>query len=150
MSQGITHAKFHTAGCIPYPPMPETSKSWPFSWPKHGPSDRFFLSLNWYPQVCFMPNLRFLASTLSDLFNFPTWWVTHSVSNSFSEWLSEMWNSAPGQRPGVELIIFKIIKWTSWHIGAVQLANWSILVFMVIIWNVSYIPRDASCQIQGS
>ena len=51
------------------------------------------------------------------------------VSNSLSEQLNEILNFEPGQRPWAELMIFNIIEYTTWHIGALQLAHWSILVF---------------------
>ena len=57
--------------------------------------------------------------------------VSKSLSKyvSLSEWLIELLSTAPGQRPGADLIILNILKSTTWNIGDVQLANWSILVF---------------------
>ena len=42
------------------------------TWPSHWPSNCFFLDLNDWFQGCFMPNIRFLVITLTDIFNFVT------------------------------------------------------------------------------
>ena len=69
--------------CLVYPVVSSSSKAQIMTptWPKHGPSNCFFLSLNQYDQVCITPNFRFLESLLIDIFNF----LTHSVSYSVSQ-----------------------------------------------------------------
>ena len=49
--------------------------------PSLGPSNLFFLGLNQYAQVCFIPNFRFLASVLTDNLNFKTHSGSYSVSH---------------------------------------------------------------------
>ena len=64
------------------------------TWFWHGPCNWCFLNHNQCAQGCFMLNFRVLASILTDIFNF----VTHSVSNSVTEWDVELctWPEARG------------------------------------------------------
>ena len=63
----------------------EMAKYVPFmakTWSSHGPSNWFFLNLNQCAKGNSMPNFRVLASILTDIFNFLTHSVSHSVTQS--------------------------------------------------------------------
>ena len=58
------------------------------TWPLHGPSNWFFLSHNQHPKWCFMQNVGFLASILTDEFNFWTW-LSNSLREQLTQWVTE-------------------------------------------------------------
>ena len=105
MCPGRLHAKFHNTGSIPWSPSPRTGQNMALFWPKHGPSNWFFLNLNHCAQGCSMPNYTLLDISYNPLslelakiwpFTAKTW-SSHGPQNCFVLNLNQCAQGCPCQ-----------------------------------------------------